>query len=149
MIESTLRLFHIDDDEDDRFFVQRAVRAAALPILLSHAASGPEALTRLQAGEIIADLLLLDIRMPGMSGFEFIEAFKRAVAPPRPPIVVYSNSDQERDVERARELGAHAYCVKPSGLQPLVEFVTRLYHSWREGEIPCEWPQRTRAAELK
>jgi len=79
MTSETLHLFHVDDDEDDRFFLGRAVRASALPIVVTNAASGDEALQRLRGSQTLPDMLLLDIRMPGMSGFEFLEAFKRTV----------------------------------------------------------------------
>ena len=142
MTSETLHLFHVDDDEDDRFFLGRAVRASALPIVVTNAASGDEALQRLRGSQTLPDMLLLDIRMPGMSGFEFLEAFKRTVQE-SVPVVMYSNSNQDVDIERARELGARAYCVKPSGLDQLVEFVKRPYHSWRRKELPCEWPKET------
>ena len=139
MNEKTLHLFHVDDDEDDRFFLARAVRASALPIIVSNAESGAEALGRLRASASLPDMLLLDIRMPQMSGFEFLEALNGANGK-TVPVVMYSNSDQPTDVERARELGAHAFCVKPAGLGQLVEFISRLYHAWTRSELPCEWP---------
>jgi CheY-like chemotaxis protein len=141
MAEKTLRLLHVDDDEDDRFFVVRAARATALPIIVRNAANGHDALSMLQASGAWPDLLLLDIRMPRMSGFEFLEALK-GIGGIEFPIVMYSSSDEERDIERAREMGAHAYCVKPSGLDQLVEFIKRLYHTWVRSEIPCEWPAK-------
>jgi DNA-binding NarL/FixJ family response regulator len=138
MTEKTLLLFHVDDDENDRFFVARAVRAAALPIDVRNAACGEEALTMLRTAAILPHILLLDIKMPAMSGFEVLKAVKRDAA--QLLVVMYSSSDHEEDIERARELGAHAYCVKPPGLEQLVEFVRRLYQAWVRSEVPCEWP---------
>ena len=138
MSEKTLHLFHVDDNEDDRFFVARAVRAAALPIEVRNADGGHEALTMLRTAAIRPDMLLLDIKMPETSGFDVLEALKGDGA--ELPVVMYSSSNHESDIERARELGAHAYCVKPSGQTQLVEFIQRLYHSWVRSEKPCEWP---------
>ena len=76
--------------------------------------------------------------MPEMSGFEVLEALKGEAA--ELAVVMYSSSEHERDIERARELGAHAYCVKPPGLEQLVEFIKVLYHSWVRAEKPCQWP---------
>ena len=137
MSEKTLRLFHVDDDENDRFFVARAVRATALPIEMRNAAGGHEALAMLRAAAILPDLLL-DVKMPEMSGFDVLEALKREAA--GLAVVMYSSSEHESDIERARELGAHAYCVKPPAFGQLVEFIKRLYHSWVRSERPCEWP---------
>ena len=139
MSDKRLQLLHVDDDEDDRFFLARAVRAAAVPITITDAKSGPEALRKLQASAVSPDMLLLDIRMPQMSGFEFLEALKR-IGKTSLPVVMFSNSQHQSDIERARQMGAHAYCVKPSGLDQLVDFVKRLYQAWTRAEVPCEWP---------
>ena len=139
MSEGTLHILHIDDDDDDRFFLMRAVRATALPILVTNAQSGAEALDRLRAATALPDMLLLDIRMPAMNGFDVLERLRQTIHA-HVPVIMYSNSDQPSDVERARALGAHAYCVKPSGLEHLVQFVRKLYHSWLTRELPCDWP---------
>ena len=143
MREKILRLFHVDDDADDRYFVARAVRAAALPIEVQNAPGGHEALAMLRSAVVRPDMLLLDIKMPEMSGFEVLKALKKTAA--EIPVVMYSSSDHDSDVEQARELGAHAYCVKPSGLTQLVEFINRLYHAWLRSEKPCEWPERAQS----
>ena len=141
MSEETLHILHIDDDEDDRFFLMRAARATALPIVITNAESGAQALVRLRTAPKVPDMLLLDIRMPAMSGFDLLQVLKETIHA-HVPVVMYSNSDQPSDVERARALGAHAYCLKPSGLQHLVQFMRRLYNAWLKRELPCEWPPK-------
>jgi CheY-like chemotaxis protein len=145
MRERTLHLLHVDDDENDRFFVVRAARGAGVPINVQNAPSGHDALAMLRSGAARADMLLLDIKMPGMSGFEFIEALQREEMATL-PIVVYSTSEQESDIQRARKMGVHAYCVKPAGLGELVEFMKHLYEAWVRSEVPCEWPGTGRTA---
>jgi len=143
MTDKTLWLFHVDDEEDDRFFVARAVSTTGLPIVLSSAESGALALSMLQAFQDWPHIVLLDIRMPSMSGFEFLEELKALAKGKLPLVIMLSSSEQDSDVERAREMGAHAYCVKPSGLEGIVAFVSRLYHSWLLSEVPCEWPSKS------
>jgi len=138
-VDKPLRLLHIDDDENDRFFLQRAVKTADVPIQIEVALDGERALTWLKSAAALPDLILADIRMPRMSGLEFLEAVKKTDRRDV-PVVMFSNSVYQGDIERARELGAKAYCVKPAGMAELVEFAKRLYGSWARSELPCEWP---------
>jgi len=56
------------------------------------------------------------------------------------PVMMFSTSGHQRDVEQAREMGAEAYSVKPLTFEELVHFVKRLYSVWARGEIGGEWP---------
>lgn len=68
-------------------------------------------------------MLLLDLKLPKVDGFEVL---RRAKADPRTrsiPIVVFSSSWEERDLRQARELGARSYVVKPVDFSQFVEAV--------------------------
>ena len=106
--------------EDDRF-----LRKAAEARLRQHgftvftAADGEEALRLARAEK--PDLLLLDLIMPKVQGFEVLKALKQDPATAAIPIIVLSNLGQERDVQQAMELGALAYFIKAHlSLQELV-----------------------------
>ncbi|MFT4076208.1 MAG: response regulator [Asticcacaulis sp.] len=81
-----------------------------------------EALSVLQAaahrGESI-DLLLVDINMPGMDGFELLEALRRDPALKHISVVMCTGSTYDQDLARARALGAAGYMVKPASLAQL------------------------------
>ncbi|WP_169313756.1 hybrid sensor histidine kinase/response regulator [Asticcacaulis biprosthecium] len=86
------------------------------------AKSGKEALERLrQAGreQEPVDLLLLDINMPGMSGFEMLEELRKDTSIPPVAVVMCSGSTYEDDLKRAESLGAAGYMVKPPSLDQL------------------------------
>jgi two-component system chemotaxis sensor kinase CheA len=109
--------------EDDRF-----LRKAAEATLRQHgfqvltAMDGEEGL-RLAQTEI-PDLILLDLIMPKMQGFEVLRVLKEDPAMARIPVIVLSNLGQEQDVRHALEAGAAAYYVKASlSLQDLVKRV--------------------------
>ena len=106
--------------EDDRF-----LRKAAEARLRQHgftvftAVDGEEALRVARAEK--PDLLLLDLIMPKVQGFEVLKALKQDPATAAIPVIVLSNLGQERDVQQAMELGALAYFIKAHlSLQELV-----------------------------
>lgn len=112
--------------EDNKF-----LRRAAEGILRRHgftvltAADGEEALKLAQSSA--PDLILLDIMMPKMNGFDVLRALKREPATSSIPVIVLSNLDQQNDVATARELGAVGYWMKAGvGLEELVDRVNSL-----------------------
>ena len=109
--------------EDDRF-----LRKAAETTLRRHgftvftAVDGEEAL-RLASAETL-DLILLDLIMPKLQGFEVLRALKTDAATSRIPVVILSNLGQESDVQAALGAGAAAYLLKADlSLQDLIKRV--------------------------
>ncbi len=82
----------------------------------SSVSSGEEGLARLR--ERPFDLLLLDLMLPSMSGFDVLRALSSLPTSPR--VIVVSARDAEADVVRALDLGAHDYVKKPFGLSELL-----------------------------
>jgi CheY-like chemotaxis protein len=89
------------------------------------ARSGKEALEKLksQAANESIDLVLLDINMPGMDGFEVLENMHNL---PQVPVVMCSTSTYDRDVTRAYDLGASGYMNKPPELARLRPVLSRI-----------------------
>lgn len=97
--------------EDDRFLrraAESALKRAGFTVL--PAADGEEALRLAQAEK--PDLVLLDLIMPKLQGFEVLKALKADPTTAMIPVIVLSNLGQEGDVQRALESGAVAYLVK-------------------------------------
>jgi DNA-binding response OmpR family regulator len=107
--------------EDDRFLRRAAearLRQQGFEVLT--ATDGEEALRVARAER--PDLVLLDVVMPRLQGFDVLKALKRDAVTARIPVIVLSNLGQERDVEQAIALGAEAYLVKAHlSLQDLVQ----------------------------
>jgi CheY-like chemotaxis protein len=113
--------------EDDRF-----LRKAAEATLRRHgfivrtAADGEEALQRVR--DEVPDLVLLDLIMPKLQGFEVLRILKQDPTTKQIPIVVLSNLGQESDVQQALQGGAVAYFIKANlSLQELVTKVQTLF----------------------
>ena len=110
--------------EDDRFLrkaAEAALRREGFEVLT--AADGAEALAVARAER--PDLVLLDLVMPKVHGFEVLAGLKGDAETRSIPVVILSNLGQDRDVQRAMEGGALAYLVKANlSLQELVRRVT-------------------------
>jgi len=113
--------------EDDRFLRKAAetmLKRAGFTVI--PAADGEEAL-RL-AREHVPDLMLLDLIMPKMQGFDVLQELKGAAETAGIPVIVLSNLGQDSDVQLARERGAHDYIIKSNiALEQLVERVRAFF----------------------
>jgi CheY-like chemotaxis protein len=110
-----------EDEVNDVFMMQRAIRKMDSPVLLQVAKDGVEAIEYLTGEGAYANrelhpvpaLILLDIKMPRKDGFAVLEWLKQDTLLPRIPVVMVTSSNLTADVEKALGLGASAYLVKP------------------------------------
>ena len=110
-----------EDDEDDFLFLRRAIRQAALENPILRFRDGSELVKFLEqrpAAEAGSNgqtpwLLLLDIMMPIMNGFEVLEWLATHHGPPKICPVMLSGSYRTEDIQRATALGAADYLMKP------------------------------------
>ena len=87
--------------------------------------SGKEALEK--AKEVHPDVVLLDVVLPGMNGFEVLEALRKDPELKDVSVIILSNLNQDKDKQRAKELGVTDYMVKASFmLEELVERITTI-----------------------
>jgi two-component system alkaline phosphatase synthesis response regulator PhoP len=111
--------------EDDRFLRRAAesrLRQNGFTVL--PAVDGEEALKVARAER--PDLILLDLIMPKLQGFEVLKALKEDPATAPIPVIVLSNLGQDEDLKQAMELGADAYFIKANlSLQDLVQRVAQ------------------------
>jgi CheY-like chemotaxis protein len=123
-----------DDDDDDRFILQRALEKAGLPHPIRAFSDGDdliEFLTRQSQEETrredLSALLFLDLNMPRMTGFDVLAAMRRSGQANHLRTVVVSGSARDEDIDRAKQLGACEYLVKfpaPEILAKVVATVT-------------------------
>jgi CheY-like chemotaxis protein len=113
-------ILHVDDDDDDAFFVKRAIDSSGLAVDIAHAGGGHQAIDYLQKHDAPA-LMLLDLKMPGMDGFDVLEWLRtRNYAF---PVIVLSTSGLLPDHEQATRLGAQVVFVKSSNYRDLLREV--------------------------
>jgi len=145
-------LLLVEDDSNDVLLIQRAFQKASMANPLQVVTDGEEAVAYLSGEGHYGDrqkhplpmLVLLDLKLPRKSGLEVLEWLRGQPGLKRLPVVVLTSSKESGDVNRAYDLGANSYLVKPVGFDSLVGMVKPLGFYWlmlnKAPEIPDERP---------
>jgi DNA-binding response OmpR family regulator len=121
---ASLRVLLVEDDPDHVELVKRGLEGQARPVEVEVVGDGEAALRRLEAdAPELPDLLLLDLRLPGMEGLRLLQEVRARSWLAGLRCVVLTTSDAERDRVRARELRADDYLVKPGDLGSFARLV--------------------------
>ena len=128
----------VEDNEDDVFLMQRALKFAQLEEVLHIVRDGEEALNYLAGEGTYADrekfplpaVVLLDLKLPRRSGFEILSWTRGVARMYGLIIVVFTSSNQPADIAESYRLGANSYVVKPVNFDRLVEFAKVLKTYW-------------------
>jgi CheY-like chemotaxis protein len=125
----------VEDNGDDRALLARAFRKAGVAVPVRYATDGDEAVAALTES---ADdptrprpaVVLLDLKLPRRSGFEVLGWMKAQPGLRRVPVVILTSSNENVDLQRAYDLGANSYLVKPARPEALLEMVERIDAYW-------------------
>jgi CheY-like chemotaxis protein len=137
-VKSEMSVLLAEDDENDVFFIQRAFQQAKIENPIHVVRDGQEAVEYLSGEGKFSDrrifplphLLLLDLKMPRMTGLDVLHWMHEHPDFKCLPVVVLSSSAHQIDVERAYELGANGFVVKPANLERRVELAKLLGAFW-------------------
>jgi CheY-like chemotaxis protein len=129
-----------EDDPNDVLLIQRAFQKAGMRQVLKVVRDGEEAIAYLSGEGDFADrerfpkpfLLLLDLKMPGADGFEVLRWVRAEPETKRLLVVVLTSSNLQADVDRAYDLGANSYLVKPVSFDEMVNMIQRFEAYWSE-----------------
>jgi CheY-like chemotaxis protein len=127
-----------EDDPNDVLLIQRAFQRTHLANPVQVVRDGEEALAYLSGQGAFADrerhplpvLMLMDLKMPRKTGLEVLAWLRQQPGLKRLPVIVLTSSNQSPDINRAYELGANSYLVKPAGFDSLLELVKNLDMYW-------------------
>ena len=136
----------VEDRDDDVVLIKRAFQRANVTTAMQVVRDGEEAIAYLsglgkysnRAEYPLPWLTLLDLKMPGIDGFEVLEWVRNRSGLDSLVVVVLTSSDETRDVEDAYRLGANSFMVKPPDLDRATDFA---------GMIDQYWLQRNRFPE--
>ena len=129
----------VEDNPDDEVLVCEAYRRARVGYPLEVARDGVEALTRALDAPANARpmLMLLDLKLPRLSGLDLLARLRADTSTRMMPIVVLSGSHERADIAKSYEYGANSYLVKPLDFAELEAMVRNVAHEWlRHNEHP-------------
>jgi two-component system, response regulator len=140
------RVLYIDDSADDLVLFGRACESAHVSFVLTVAQGADAGVRYLEsAGELadrgthpMPDLILLDIKMPGMDGFEVLSWIRAQAKLSTIPVALYSSSTVSDDVLRGYLGGTTFYVPKPSGLAALKELALAVDDCLKREGKECE-----------
>lgn len=134
------RILLVEDNEDDAFLMQRALKEAGIANPLMHLEDGETAIQYLGGTGIYADrekypmpaVVFLDLKLPFKSGHEVLEWMGQQPELAGLVRVVLTSSNEPKDIKRCYALGANSYLVKPPTGDQLVEMAKAFKWYWLE-----------------
>lgn len=132
-----MRLLLVEDDLADIELTQNGVQRSHAAIDLDWVVDGQSALSYLlQEGEYQQksppSMILLDLNLPGIHGLQVLETIKNNDAFRMIPVIIFTTSDADKDIQRAYELGANCFIQKPTSLSQYISTITSISTYWTE-----------------
>jgi CheY-like chemotaxis protein len=139
-MEKTKHILVAEDDASDSFFLQRAFTRSGIRSQLHFVRDGQEVVDYLKGeggfakrqGHPFPELLLLDLKMPRLNGFDVLRWIRKQPGLKRMLVVIFSSSQETEDVDKAYDLGANSYLTKPHDLDELQGIAERVKQYWLE-----------------
>lgn len=131
----SIRVLLVEDNPDDVEIARRAFKKTDVVSDIILARDGQEVLDRLfgeEASPARPDLMLLDLNLPRVNGFEVLERVRASELYATMPVVVLTASARQEDVQRTYRLGANSYIQKPAVFERFTHLLEVLGEYWLE-----------------
>jgi CheY-like chemotaxis protein len=109
-----MTILYVEDDPEDQDIFREAIEVVAPHTTCHFARNGDDAFRLISKMVIEPDYIFLDINMPEMNGKEFLKKLKATARLRGIPVIIYSTSNTQRDMEECKNLGAIEFITKPS-----------------------------------
>lgn len=128
MLDSKLNLLVIDDDDINIFIIKKIVEKTGFDIEMVSKSNGQQAIDylseRISQGLVLPRLVLIDINMPVMNGWEFIEAYNSLGIQQQVDMYILSSSVYENDIEKTKSYSSvKGFISKPLSMERLTELI--------------------------
>lgn len=120
----------VEDNPDDQLLTVDALTSGGIEADVTVARDGAEALDLLRDRVDLPKLILLDLKLPKLSGLQVLAHVRSQERTRRLPVVVLTSSTEEADLKRAYDLGANSYLLKPVEFDYFVDVVRSLGLYW-------------------
>jgi len=121
----------IEDNDDDVLMIKRGFKKGKIGNNLHRVSNGKEALEYLNDADVSdIQLILLDLNMEVMNGFEFLQKRIEISKINSIPVVVLTSSARQEDIEKAYKLGANSYVEKPLNPAKFIEAMLKIEDFW-------------------
>ena len=139
----------VEDNPMDVDLTRRAFSRHNLANPLEVARDGKEALDLISGwkeGNVVPSVILLDLKLPKVSGLEVLRAIRAHPAFGTVPVVVLTSSSEDNDIHEAYSLGANSYIVKPVEFEKFIEVARQIELYWTVLNMRC-FPKSRSTAE--
>lgn len=132
-------LLLVEDEDDDIAIITQAIKKVDFEFPVEVLKSGEDAMRYMAGDSPFADrerfplpfLILLDLKMPGWDGFDFLQWLQYRADLHHIPVVVLTSSGMDDDVRKAYAMGAKSFLLKPSDFADMQELMRLLKQYWR------------------
>ncbi|MBO9660214.1 MAG: response regulator [Chitinophagaceae bacterium] len=128
-------ILYVEDNQDAIAFFSRVVNKLGDYNFVTRE-DGTSAISLLEEKkDFTPEMILLDINLPGMNGFEILQYVRSKTAYKHVPVIMFTSSDDNGDVRKSYEYGANAYLIKPDSLQSLKEVLQDTFNFWLKHNV--------------
>jgi len=144
LAQASLLVLHINDNTDDQVLFQAACKKADVPLQWHVAESAERGISYLESLVALSreqsvrwpDLVVLDIVLPGATGFKVLEFIRAKPELQLLPVVIFTGLPSREAMDEAYKLGANAFHEKPVAFDDTVKLVSILYQVWSAARRP-------------
>jgi CheY-like chemotaxis protein len=152
MDDSHYTILLVEDEENDAMLLKMALKKNNIINPLHWVKDGLEAIAYLNGEGVYAnhalypfpEVLIVDLKMPRMSGLELLQWIRDHSNYKVIPTIIMSSSRQDSDIEKAYDLGANTYIIKPSSFDELARVVKLTHEYWAASVKPAQYSKKSR-----
>jgi two-component system response regulator len=133
-------ILFVEDDPDDEDLILDALVSGGLKMEIKVARDGAEALEMVSGAQLLPRLVVMDLKLPKVSGLDVLRRIRGDARTRHIPIVVLSSSSQESDIRSSYESGANSYVRKPVESGAFAQAVQTLATYWSVFNEPMRDP---------